>query len=58
MTHKKVLRELDQDLDDLQVRNPRQYRVREDELKRLERKANLDVTLSPVTNMRRMERTK
>ncbi len=55
MTHKTVLKALNQDLDDLQARNPEQYRSRERELRLLERKANLDVALSPI-GTRQMER--
>lgn len=55
MTHEPVLRRLKQDLDDLKVRNPSQYEKREDELRLLQRKANLDVALAPI-GTRRMER--
>lgn len=55
MTHTQVLKALRQDLDDLRVRNPAQYAQREQELNTLQRKANLDVALSPV-GVRRMER--
>lgn len=55
MTHKEVLGNLKQDLDDLKVRNPKAYREIENDLKRLEAKANFDVSMSPI-GIRDMER--
>ena len=55
MVHKEILKNLNQDLDDLKVRNPKAYHEIENELKRLEAKANFDVSMSPV-GIRDMER--
>ena len=55
MTHKQILGRLNQDLDDLEVRNPKAYRNIESRLRRLEAEANFDVAVSPI-GVKSMER--
>jgi hypothetical protein len=53
--HKEISRKINQDLDDLKVRNPEQYRKIEEDYRRLQQKANFEVSMSP-THIRRSER--
>lgn len=55
MTHKETLSLLNQDLDDLKVRNPNKYREIEKKLRRLELESNFQVSQSPP-GTRSMER--
>jgi hypothetical protein len=48
MTHREITRLLNQDLDDLKVRNPKEYERIENKLRRLEIEASFDVSQSPV----------
>jgi hypothetical protein len=57
MTHKEITALLNQDLDDLKVRNPQAYESIEKRLRRLEIEASFDVSQSPV-GTRTMERMK
>ncbi len=49
MTHRDISRRINQDLDDLKVRNPRAYGGIEKRLRRLELDASFAVSQSPVT---------
>lgn len=57
MTHKDITRRIDQDFNDLKVRNPEKYRELEGKYRRLQDEANTAVALSPVpAHVRRAER--
>lgn len=61
MTHRseRLAERLNQDLDDLEVRNPKQAEVIENRLRRLEAEANFAVSQSHVpSGIRSMERSK
>ena len=55
MVHGEILSRLNQDLDDLKVRNPKAYENIEKRLRRLEAEANFDVATSPI-GVRSMEK--
>lgn len=55
MTHREITKLLNEDLDDLKVRNPNEYRRIENKLRRLEIEASFDVSQSPI-GIRQMER--
>jgi len=57
MTHRDITRLLNQDLDDLKLRNPSEYERIEKRLRRLEIEASFDVSQSPI-GTRSMERLK
>lgn len=56
MTHRDIMKLLGDDLDDLKVRNPSEYRRIENKLRRLEIEASFDVSQSPP-GTKSMERT-
>lgn len=53
--HKRISREINQDFDDLSVRNPSKYRELEQDYKRLKEKTGLAVAMAP-THIRQAER--
>jgi len=57
MTHRDISRRINQDLDDLKVRNPKKYDEIENRYRRLELEANFLVSQSPP-GTRSMERLK
>jgi len=57
MTHQQIERLLNQDLDDLKVRNPQRYQELEKQLRLLQLKASLAVSASPI-GLKRMEKLK
>ena len=57
MTHRDIERSLNQDLDDLKIRNPNEYERIENKLRRLQIEASFAVSQSPV-GTRHMEKLK
>ncbi len=57
MTHRDISRRINQDLDDLQVRDPKKYDEIEKRYRRLELEANFAVSQSPA-GTRSMEKLK
>lgn len=57
MTHREISKEINQDFDDLKVRNPTKYHELERKYRRLELEANFAVSQSPP-GTKSMERLK
>ncbi len=53
MTHGEDLPEIDRNLNDLKVRNPKAYQQYDEEVRRLKHKTSFAVSMSPVNNPER-----